>query len=517
LKKLFTILISLSFLNSYAAKVSVKDYGAKGDGVTVDSTAIKNALAAAGPMSNIFFPKGKYNLSSCILSISKDLVTLSGEKGTVIISSGIRFRAGTYPSTLACTILASGIKHLTIKDIEIRSTDDQTATYVGISLQNAPDVIIQNCSINGFALLGIRTNGADRLRVMGCHISKIGSPTSVLKDSVGLVYVAPYGMNGLAPYAIIEGNYIDSIGDWISRTDFAHGAGIYETGQGIIVNSNNVREFGAVAIKIYAAPGVVISNNIIETNSQVPGTAGCYGIISDEENMGDGSGATITGNTIIAGNNFTYGIYAASGSKEYIISKNTIYMKSYAVTAGMAFERSQKGEITSNIIIAASGNINKNFGMYITNQFSRPGVASVKNLSFVNNIISNVAYGYYLSGAQNISILGGKVSMDSIIPSACIFIRPYYVTSLNISISGVTFISKSPGYIYQITDSANSLHVENMAASGNFIYSNGNYWFVGSGNNSIHTITDHDMLGKCQLNEKYTNIRSSITHSIIKR
>ncbi len=513
MKKLFTILISLTFLNSYSAQVSVKDYGAKGDGVSIDSEAIKHAFSSGASM--IYFPKGKYNISNCMLFVKSGL-TIYGEAGAVILSSDIRFRAGSYPSTIAAAITITG-NNVSIHDLSIVSTDDQRSSYVGISIQNSSDVTIRNCTIQGFALMGIRNNGSKRFIFNNNYIKHIGSPNSVLMDSTALTYTAPYGVSGSGSFMKFTNNYIDSIGNWTDRKAYSYGAGIYESGLKIIVSHNRIFEFGAVAIKIFSSRDARISNNIIKTNSISPGSAGCTGIITDEEGQGAGAGAIVNGNTIIAGNDFTYGIYAADGSKKFNIFKNKIYMKSFAVTSGMAFERSEMGNISSNIITANPGNLNKNFGIYITNQFSKPGVAGVRNLSFVNNIISNVAYGYYLSGAQNISILGGKVSMDSIIPSACIFIRPYYVTSSNISISGVTFISKSPGYIYHITDAADSLHVENMDASGNFIYSNGNYWFVGSGNNSIHTTTDHDMLGKCQLNEKYTNIRSSITHSMIKR
>jgi len=512
MKSLFTILISLAFINSYATRVSVKDYGAKGDGISIDSVAIKRAIYSGA--TTIFFPKGKYNISKCML-IVKSGETIYGETGAVILSSGVRFRAGSYPSTLAAAVTVVG-NNVSVHDLSIVSTDDQKASYVGITIQNAANVVIRNCIIKGFALIGIRNNGTNNFLCTSNQITHIGSPGSVLKDSTSLIYAAPYAMSGSGAYMKFTENNIDSIGNWTNRSIYSNGAGIYETGIKIIVYGNRIFEFGAVAIKIFSSPRARISNNYIETNSTSPGSAGCTGIITDEEGQGNGMGAKVDSNIVIAKNNFTYGIYAASGSKSYSITYNFIDMKNFEVTSGMAFERSEDGIVASNTIVADAGNIHKNFGIYITNQFSGTGIAGVKNLSFTNNIISNVAYGYYLSGAQDISIKGGKVSMDSISPSACIFIRPFNVASSNISISGVTFISKSPGYIYNIADSSASLHVEKINVARNYIYSNGNYWFIGAGNKSIHTVNDYDVLGKCQLNENYTNIKSEISHSIIR-
>lgn len=513
MKNFLTILICVSFHKASAKQISVKDYGAKGDGISIDSTAIKNALSSGA--SVIHFPTGKYNVSTCTLVI-KAGITIYGEMGSVIISSGIRFRAGSYPSTLAAAILITG-NNVIIRNISIISSGDQRSSYVGISIQNASNVSVKNCVIKGFAFMGVRNNGTQNFLFSKNNIKQIGSPTSVLKDSTSLSYAAPYGISGSGSSMKFNDNRIDSIGDWDDRQKYSYGAGIYESGLKIVVSNNRISEFGAVAIKVFASPNGNISNNIIETNRRLPGRAGCIGIITDEEGQGNGEGVIIADNIINARNNFTYGIYAADGSKKYTIQRNTIRIRNFEVVAGMAFERSRDGIITSNIISADSRNVHENFGIYVTNQFSMPGDAGVRNLTFVDNIISNIPYGYYLSGAQDISISGGKVSMDSVVPSACIFIRPYNASSVNISISGVTFFSKAPGYIYNISDSTNAFRVENINAFNNFIYSDGNYWFVGAGNRLIHMIRDHDVLGTSKVNEKYINKTNSVSQSIINK
>ncbi|WP_367646039.1 right-handed parallel beta-helix repeat-containing protein [Paenarthrobacter ureafaciens] len=61
--------------------VNVKDYDAKGDGSSDDTTAIAYAKAAAGPGGVVWFPKGTYIAST--ISIGSD-VTFQGEPGATI-------------------------------------------------------------------------------------------------------------------------------------------------------------------------------------------------------------------------------------------------------------------------------------------------------------------------------------------------------------------------------------------------------------------------------------------------
>lgn len=57
--------VTYSMVNG--AVVNVLDYGAVGDGVTDDTTAIQAALTAAGEGREVFLPKGKYKVSSTLI------------------------------------------------------------------------------------------------------------------------------------------------------------------------------------------------------------------------------------------------------------------------------------------------------------------------------------------------------------------------------------------------------------------------------------------------------------------
>ncbi len=66
--------------------INVKDFGARGDGVALDSPAIQRAIDAASQIGGgtIFIPAGKYVTGSIFL---RDNITLFVDAGAILLGS----------------------------------------------------------------------------------------------------------------------------------------------------------------------------------------------------------------------------------------------------------------------------------------------------------------------------------------------------------------------------------------------------------------------------------------------
>ena len=83
-----------SVADKLAQTVSVKDFGAKGDGVTPDDAAFTAALAAS---NNVNIPNGTYYLTSAIVLSSHQSLTGESVNGTILLFDGCDGVKGTNP------------------------------------------------------------------------------------------------------------------------------------------------------------------------------------------------------------------------------------------------------------------------------------------------------------------------------------------------------------------------------------------------------------------------------------
>ena len=93
MKKLQTLLIALLLTGSLFAQsgvfYNVKDYGAKGDGQTIDTKAIEAAIdaAAAKGGGTVFFPAGNYQSFTIHL---KSFITLHLDNGATLEAADVK-------------------------------------------------------------------------------------------------------------------------------------------------------------------------------------------------------------------------------------------------------------------------------------------------------------------------------------------------------------------------------------------------------------------------------------------
>lgn len=127
--------------------VNVKDYGAKGDGITNDRTAIVTAINIAIASEGIvYFPSGTYNITSNItFNLTDKRIAITGSGNTIIAGSNISISFISYKSTTeetfsvvptkgSTTITLDNVDPLTSAGdiLQIESTDE----YINLGISN---------------------------------------------------------------------------------------------------------------------------------------------------------------------------------------------------------------------------------------------------------------------------------------------------------------------------------------------------------------------------------------------
>ena len=100
---------------------NVKTFGAKGNGTTDDTNAIKDALSSASSGGIIYFPEGKYVITSDIKLPDGSIIMGDGIDKTVLLTDNRISSADNY----------SGIYNLTLKSKTVRPDDDTERRIAG--------------------------------------------------------------------------------------------------------------------------------------------------------------------------------------------------------------------------------------------------------------------------------------------------------------------------------------------------------------------------------------------------
>ena len=128
--------------------VSVKDYGAVGDGVTDDTAAIQAALTVGG---YIFFPAGNYLISSTLtLSKTSYLTGAAASFGDSAAASNL-----VYTGSAVALQIGSGARIYNVRIDTLRITASgsaaSSASAIGLKLLNSNYAYITNLVVRGFA------------------------------------------------------------------------------------------------------------------------------------------------------------------------------------------------------------------------------------------------------------------------------------------------------------------------------------------------------------------------------
>ncbi len=226
--------------------VSVKDLGARGDGVTDDTENIQRAMQSN---SLIFFPAGNYK-------VSKE-IRLEGLNNVHICATGATLTNDTLTNHLLvmskCEFVSvTGGKYTRSGTPSESWPSDRHCLYFA----NCKDVIVQDVLIDGSPGMGIC--------IANCITAKVVNNTirNTTRDGI----YSQYSLN-----VLYSGNYLENVGDdALSMHDYGFNAGkptilalgYAQAGNSIITNNRVKNSFSGISS--IGLQSLSVTNNIIE-------------------------------------------------------------------------------------------------------------------------------------------------------------------------------------------------------------------------------------------------------------
>lgn len=233
--------------------VSVKDFGAVGDGVTDDTAAIQAAVDSMTEGGILYFPTGKFRLTDEITIPPVGALILQGSGGNdSTFGSPVPSGDGTFifqeANNKAVFFLGGGCSYTSIKDMTLSSTLTPGVSWTGtnkygIKIEAALPNVLWSLTFSNLIFFNFE-------RGISCVDPNAGS--NPLGQDLS---VAPVGINQCLFTYCRNGTYIDANNAdyWVYRNCFffvpSGGTGIY------------LRRFGMTFIEDCSAGGTGISNN----------------------------------------------------------------------------------------------------------------------------------------------------------------------------------------------------------------------------------------------------------------
>jgi len=288
--------------------VSVKDFGAVGDGVTDDTAAIQAALGSGA--GTVIIPSGTYKTTASI-TVASNNQCIALSQGTVInldtattthnvfniTGENVRLEGGALTTTLRTLLFLVKIEgdKSVIENARLYFASKSTIAPIsgtdvpynrgGINV-NADNVVVRNCEIynqEGAAVVVNEdkcsiTNNLLHDNVLGIHLNDGSTALSnltaliegnkIYDNNVNAAQGADGILSSIKFAATIANNYIANNGE--------HGTYIY--GSGSVITGNTVTNNASMGIKIRDCSRVIVSNNTsyANNNSAISGSSEIY-------------------------------------------------------------------------------------------------------------------------------------------------------------------------------------------------------------------------------------------------
>lgn len=347
---------------------NVKDYGAKGDGVADDTSAINSAISSAAG-GTVFFPVGTY-LTSGIVGGSNGLRLIgAGRQSCVIINTG-----GAGNPLIA---IPDGIRGYHVEGFFLKSTNGTSQGPAILIGTNFGEVEIKDVEIYAYGSQG----GVQQTTGNGIHLTMINVRSNG-------------GTNGFNFYntGSVEINTINAISCYCNDAD-ADGWKFSKVTQfnlfGCSSDNNGIRTSGSYGYLIAGVQGTLIGCTF-ENNAYSGSNGGGIHVVSGNAYNFFNCSSVNQGQpwNIAAGNNTMYGCRATTipwgsgislgGSAKVFAWFNSIF--------GMGSLSAWK-LIVGTSVYCTEGTLGLN-GSAPPSQASNPGTATGTDATVINNIVT---------------------------------------------------------------------------------------------------------------------------------
>lgn len=326
--------------NKLAEIISVKDYGAVGDGTTDDSAAIQNAIDdVLGRV--LFFPAGTYLIESPITAISLSNFAIVGQdKSAVTIKCDGTTPFASIPLDFqSCTNFSiSGIT------FDQNNNASLTATFPLIRYVSSDQAAFQNNKIINHTFIGLAVDSCTNFYIKQNYIRKTAQANTI-----------NYNINVSSSVSVSEFGYV--------QNNYVENSGIGAVGSDIVISGNTCQgtKYGA-GIATFSLGGsgttpgnfygryTIQSNTCINANgTDIDGfkccgmeIAGPQSLIQNNVSYGnDGEGIRLFAYQSICSGNIVYnngkglaGTYTQGGIVTFWSAVDPTYSASYSLIEG---------------------------------------------------------------------------------------------------------------------------------------------------------------------------------------
>lgn len=382
--------------------VNVKDYGAKGDGVTNDTDAI---LAASEAATVVYFPKGTYITRNILYNAGNHFI--GQDKDSTIV----KWMDGSIPGTNSDNLIARKVKgtstvDATFEQITFDANKSGVGRYSATSLFS-DNITFLNCNFVNTSTRGISYSGNGLLRIIGCRFTGgefLGSTSQTtyyifLGKTVGFP-----GSNDSYVSAIIDGCYFE--GDDPSEDGKGTGGIFVSADEGascpvVIRNSefvnigafNSVNVYGPIYLYEHADNSIIENNRIINRRYTGISVANSHNVTINNNYI---DGVDVTG--------VTAGAYPAAININQGTNSNTENSGTIKITGNHIVNCGD----TNGISVTGTTTTGELDGIVIENNFVDGALTGIQGSYFKTlNISKNVLRDVGTSTLNGINILNG--------------------------------------------------------------------------------------------------------------